>query len=106
MTTVLVTGGGERLTEVASALERAGVETVVVDTPDRLGTAVEGRSFAGYVQLPVAMTPTGGTLVSKVERVKFLHIVEVNVEVINLRVLTNTLGMRRLRQRRKSDNLV
>jgi hypothetical protein len=68
MTTVLVTGGGQRLTEVAEALRAAGAETTVVDTPDRLGAAVDGKTFDGYVQLPVSMTPREGTLVSRVEQ--------------------------------------
>jgi NAD(P)-dependent dehydrogenase (short-subunit alcohol dehydrogenase family) len=69
MTTVLVTGGGERLTEVAKAIEAAGAETTVVDTLDRLGEAVGGKTFDGYVQLPVTMTPRqGGSLVSRVEQ--------------------------------------
>ena len=69
MTTVLVTGGGERLAEVAKAIEAAGAETTVVDTLDRLGEAVGGKTFDGYVQLPVAMTPRhGGSLVSRVEQ--------------------------------------
>ena len=69
MTTVLVTGGGERLAEVAKAIEAAGAETTVVDTLDRLGEAVSGKTFDGYVQLPVAMTPRhGGSLVSRVEQ--------------------------------------
>lgn len=68
MTTVLVTGGGERLDQVASAVTATGADVIVVDTPDRLGEAVAGRTFDGYVQLPVAMTPPEGTLVSKVEQ--------------------------------------
>ncbi len=68
MTTVLVTGGGERLTEVAEAIRAAGAETTVVDDPDRLGDAVRDKTFDGYVQLPVAMTPRQGTLVSRVEQ--------------------------------------
>lgn len=68
MTTVLVTGGGERLTEVAEALRVAGAETTVVDTPAQLGEAVAGKTFDGYVQLPVAMTPREGTLVSRIEQ--------------------------------------
>ncbi|MHC1559542.1 hypothetical protein ACR9E3_11330 [Actinomycetospora sp. C-140] len=68
MTTVLVTGGGERLTEVAEAIRATGAETTVVDTLDRLGEAVRGTTFDGYVQLPVAMTPRHGSLVSRVEQ--------------------------------------
>lgn len=68
MTTVLVTGGGERLDEVAAAVRAAGAETVVVDQPDRLGSAIGEHTFDGYVQLPVAMTPRQGSLVSRVEQ--------------------------------------
>jgi hypothetical protein len=68
MTTVLVTGGGERLTEVARAIEASGAETTVVDTLDRLGESVRGKTFDAYVQLPVAMTPRHGSLVSRVEQ--------------------------------------
>jgi hypothetical protein len=68
MTTVLVTGGGERLDQVASAVKATGADAVVVDTPDRLGEIVSGQTFDAYVQLPVAMTPPEGSLVSKVEQ--------------------------------------
>ncbi|HEY2194267.1 MAG TPA: hypothetical protein VGH76_18480 [Actinomycetospora sp.] len=68
MTTVLVTGGGERLDEVSSALKATGAEVVVVDNPDRLGEAVDGKTFDAYVQLPVAMTPGEGSVVAKVEQ--------------------------------------
>lgn len=68
MTTVLVTGGGDRLDEVSSAVKATGAEVVVVDTLDRLGEAVAEQTFDGYVQLPVAMTPPEGSLVSKVEQ--------------------------------------
>lgn len=68
MTTVLVTGGGQRLDEVAAAITAAGAETVVVDALDRLGEAVTGRTFDAYVQLPVAMTPGQGSIVSRVEQ--------------------------------------
>jgi hypothetical protein len=68
MTTVLVTGGGDRLDEVSSAVKATGAEVVVVDTPDRLGEAVTGKTFDAYVQLPVAMTPTEGSVVAKVEQ--------------------------------------
>lgn len=68
MTTVLVTGGGDRLAEVAAAVRAVGAEAVVVESPDQLGGAVEGRTFDGYVQLPVAMTPRQGTVVSRVEQ--------------------------------------
>lgn len=68
MTSVLVTGGGERLTEVAEAIRATGAETTVVDTLDRLGEVVSGRTFDAYVQLPVAMTPRHGSLVSRVEQ--------------------------------------
>ncbi|WP_345410771.1 hypothetical protein [Actinomycetospora chlora] len=68
MTTVLVTGGGERLGEVAEAIRATGAETTVVDTLDRLGEAVAGTTFDAYVQLPVAMTPRSGSLVSRVEQ--------------------------------------
>jgi hypothetical protein len=67
MTTVLVTGGGERLTEVAEAIRATGAETTVVDTLDRLGESVAGTTFDAYVQLPVSMTPRSGSLVSRVE---------------------------------------
>ena len=43
MTRVLVTGGGERLAEVAKAIRATGAETTVVDTLDRLGEAVRDR---------------------------------------------------------------
>ncbi|GAA4837306.1 hypothetical protein GCM10023201_27920 [Actinomycetospora corticicola] len=68
MTTVLVTGGGERLEQVAAAVKAAGADTVVVDDPGRLGEAVAGQKFDGYVQLPVAMTPGEGSVVAKVEQ--------------------------------------
>lgn len=71
MTTVLVTGGGDRLHEVATAVRATGAEAVVVDALDRLGEAVQaqaGRGFDGYVQLPVAMTPGQGSIVSRVEQ--------------------------------------
>ncbi|HEY2224065.1 hypothetical protein [Actinomycetospora sp.] len=68
MTTVLVTGGGERLDEVVSAVKATGADVVVVDSADRLGEAVTGTIFDAYVQLPVAMTPPEGSLVSKVEQ--------------------------------------
>ncbi len=68
MTTVLVTGGGERLDEVSSAVKATGAEVVVVDTLDRLGEAVAGKTFDAYVQLPVAMTPPEGSVVAKVEQ--------------------------------------
>ncbi|MDF2975789.1 MAG: hypothetical protein K0S40_517 [Actinomycetospora sp.] len=68
MTSVLVTGGGERLTEVAEAIRATGAETTVVDTLDRLGEVVSGTTFDAYVQLPVAMTPRHGSLVSRVEQ--------------------------------------
>ncbi len=68
MTTVLVTGGGDRLDEVSSAVKGTGAEVVVVDTPDRLGEVVRGKTFDAYVQLPVAMTPPEGSLVAKVEQ--------------------------------------
>ena len=68
MTTVLVTGGGERLAEVAKAIEAAGAETTVVDTLDRLGEVVADGTYDAYVQLPVAMTPRSGSLVSRVEQ--------------------------------------
>lgn len=68
MTSVLVTGGGERLTEVAEAIKATGAETTVVDSLDRLGEAVSGQSFDAYVQLPVAMTPRSGSLVGRVEQ--------------------------------------
>jgi hypothetical protein len=68
MTTVLVTGGGQRLDEVSSAVKATGAEVVVVDTLDRLGESVSGQTFDAYVQLPVAMTPPEGSLVSKVEQ--------------------------------------
>jgi hypothetical protein len=68
MTTVLVTGGGERLDEVSSALKAAGAEVVAVDDLGRLGERVTGTTFDGYVQLPVAMTPAEGSVVAKVEQ--------------------------------------
>ena len=68
MTTVLVTGGGERLSEVVAAAEAAGAEVVSVDAPGRLGEAVDGHTFDAYVQLPVSITPGGGTIVSRVEQ--------------------------------------
>ena len=68
MTTVLVTGGGERLEQVAAAVKAAGADAVVVDDPGRLGEVVSGQSFDGYVQLPVAMTPSEGSVVAKVEQ--------------------------------------
>lgn len=68
MTTVLVTGGGDRLSEVVAAVEAAGAEAVCVDKLDGLGEAVDGRTFDGYVQLPVSMTPAQGSLVSRVEQ--------------------------------------
>lgn len=68
MTSVLVTGGGERLGEVAEAIRAKGAETTVVDTLDRLGEAVRDTTFDAYVQLPVAMTPRSGSLVSRVEQ--------------------------------------
>lgn len=68
MTTVLVTGGGERLDEVTSAVKATGADVVVVDDLGRLGEAVAGQDFDAYVQLPVAMTPTEGSVVSKVEQ--------------------------------------
>jgi len=68
MTSVLVTGGGERLNEVAEAIRATGAETTVVDTLDRLGEAVRDKTFDAYVQLPVAMTPRSGSLVSRVEQ--------------------------------------
>jgi hypothetical protein len=68
MTSVLVTGGGERLSEVAEAIRATGAETTVVDTLDRLGETVRGATFDAYVQLPVAMTPRHGSLVSRVEQ--------------------------------------
>ncbi len=67
MTTVLVTGGGARLDEVVAAVTDTGAEVVSVDSLDRLGEAVSGRTFDAYVQLPVAMTPRQGSLVSRVE---------------------------------------
>ena len=68
MTTVLVTGGGDRLDEVSSAVKSTGAEVVVVDSPDRLGEAIAGKTFDAYVQLPVAMTPPEGSVVAKVEQ--------------------------------------
>jgi hypothetical protein len=68
MTSVLVTGGGERLTEVAEAIRATGAETTVVDTLDRLGEVVADGTYDAYVQLPVAMTPRSGSLVSRVEQ--------------------------------------
>ncbi|MDT7741633.1 MAG: hypothetical protein QOE59_711 [Actinomycetota bacterium] len=68
MTTVLVTGGGERLDEVAAAVKAAGAEVVAVDDLGRLGERVADTVFDGYVQLPVAMTPAEGSVVAKVEQ--------------------------------------
>ena len=68
MTTVLVTGGGERLDEVSSAVKATGADVVVVDDLGRLGESVAGTTFDGYVQLPVAMTPRQGSVVAKVEQ--------------------------------------
>jgi hypothetical protein len=68
MTTVLVTGGGDRVTEVAAAVRTTGADTVVVDSPDQIEAAVAGRTLDGYVQLPVAMTPRQGSLVARVEQ--------------------------------------
>lgn len=68
MTTVLVTGGGARLDEVVAAVEATGAEVVRVDAPGALGEAVAGRTFDGYVQLPVPITPSQGSLVSRVEQ--------------------------------------
>lgn len=68
MTTVLVTGGGERLSEVAEAIRATGAETTVVDSLDRLGEAVAGARFDAYVQLPVSIRPREGSLVSRVEQ--------------------------------------
>ena len=68
MTTVLVTGGGARLDEVVAAVEATGAEVVRIDAPGSLGEAVSGRSFDGYVQLPVPITPSQGSLVSRVEQ--------------------------------------
>ena len=69
MTTVLVTGGGERLDEVSSAVKATGADVVVVDDlgPSR-GERGGGRPSTRYVQLPVAMTPGEGSLVAKVEQ--------------------------------------
>ena len=68
MTTVLVTGGGERLDEVTTAVRAAGAEVVSVDSPGSLGEIVAGRTFDAYVQLPVSLTPGHGSLVSRVEQ--------------------------------------
>ena len=68
MTTVLVTGGGDRLREVVAAVEATGAETVCVDALDRLGESVSGRTLDGWVQLPVSISPTPGSLVSRVEQ--------------------------------------
>jgi len=45
VTTVLVTGGGARLDEVVAAVTDTGAEVVSVDSLDRLGEAVSGRTF-------------------------------------------------------------
>ena len=68
MTTVVVTGGGQRLDDVVAAVEAAGAEVVRVEDPATLGDAVAGRSVDGYVQLPVSITPSEGSLVARVER--------------------------------------
>ena len=68
MTTVLVTGGGDRLREVVAAVEATGAETVCVESLDRLGESVAGRTLDGWVQLPVSISPTPGSLVARVEQ--------------------------------------
>lgn len=67
MTTVLVTGGGQRLTEVVEAVRGTGAETTVVDDLGRLGESIAGHTFDAYIQLPVVMTPGEGSLVSRIE---------------------------------------
>lgn len=65
----LVTGSAERVEEVSAALEAADVETVRVSDPDELAAAVSALdpgSLDCYVQLPVALTVDGDTIVARV----------------------------------------
>jgi hypothetical protein len=67
--TVLVTGSAERVAAVSAALQAAGARVLSASSPDLLADEV-GRlppdSLSCYVQLPVALTPRGADVVSRV----------------------------------------
>lgn len=65
---VLVSGGDERVREVADALRAAGAEVVAVDDLARLREAVDGLDgrLQGYVQLPVSVPVEGSSVVERV----------------------------------------
>lgn len=64
---VLVTGavGAEA---VATELKARGAEPLVVEDPERLADAVAGKTFQGYVQLPMIIEPGEGSVVRRVEQ--------------------------------------
>lgn len=66
---VLVSGGDQRVREVAAALRDAGAEVVVVDDLAALPGVVSGLpagSLHGYVQLPVSVPLEGDSVVQRV----------------------------------------
>jgi hypothetical protein len=68
--TALVTGSPERVAEVCSALQSLGCDALAVDEPARLAEvcASLGRgAIDHYVQLPVDVPSTGGTVVSRLQ---------------------------------------
>jgi len=69
VTTALVTGSPAAAEQVAAALRAAGAEAVCVTDPDRLAEAISAfppHSLDCYVQLPIALRPTGETVVARV----------------------------------------
>jgi hypothetical protein len=67
--TVLVTGSEQRVEEVGSALRAAGADVLSAPGLDRLDEAVKPLrpgSLDCYIQLPVTLRPSGGTVVSRV----------------------------------------
>jgi hypothetical protein len=66
--TALVTGAAERVAAVSAALVERGCEVIPVDDPDRLAEVCASLGHGAidhYVQLPVNVPSSGGTVVSK-----------------------------------------
>ncbi len=63
--TVLVSGPVDGAGAVVRALEQAGA-TAVAAAPGELASVVTGRSFDGYVQLPIAVPAVGDTMLDRV----------------------------------------
>ncbi len=69
VSTVLVTGAAERVSEVSEALRKAGAEVISVDDLGKLDAALAGvaaGSLDGYVQLPVNVAARGDNVVERV----------------------------------------